>query len=447
MLPQVYEDGEEVVQWRDHFTGGLAELVADEARFRPLASQVFALNRSNFLLAYQGGDDLPLQRDYSHFIAGLTRAAEPALHEPMARRFDGGRRLRVGFMSSFFRDCTVGRYFERWITELDPRRFERFLYLGGALQDDFTARLASRCDRFTLLRSGSLDAARRIKADQLDVLVYPEIGMDAAGYVLATLRLAPVQLAAWGHPVTTGSAAIDGYFTVAAMEPEGAATHYLEPLLPLPGVGVNYAMPGVPRAMARSALKIPDDAHVYACPQSLFKIQPDMDDVLARIVGDDPRAVLVFFQGVGTGATRRFGERLQRALAARGVPPRNQAKFMPRMGAADFRALLAACDVALDTMHWSGGNTSFDAFAAGLPVVTCPGAFMRGRQAAGMLQLMEIPELVARDADDYAAVAMRVASDREAQRALRDRIARGREAIFERREPLDAFARYLLERA
>jgi len=271
--------------------------------------------------------------------------------------------------------------------------------------------------------------------------------MDAAGYVLATLRLAPVQLAAWGHPVTTGSAAIDGYFTVAAMEPEGAATHYLEPLLPLPGVGVNYAMPGLPRAMARSALKIADDAHVYACPQSLFKIHPDMDDVLARIVGDDPRAVLVFFQGVGTGATRRFGERLQRALAARGVPPRNQVKFMPRMGAADFRALLAACDVALDTMHWSGGNTSFDAFAAGLPVVTCPGAFMRGRQAAGMLQLMEIPELVARDADDYAAVAMRVASDREAQRALRDRIARGREAIFERREPLDAFARYLLERA
>ena len=276
------------------------------------------------------------------------------------------------------------------------------------------------------------------------VLVHPEIGMDSGGYLLATMRLAPVQLAGWGHPVTTGSDAIDGFLTAAAMEPPEGAAHYVEPLLPLPGVGVDYARPAAIAPVSREQLGLAAGAHAYACPQSLFKIHPDMDAIFARIVAEDPQAVLLFFQGSAPAMTQRFGERLQRAFAAAGLVPRNQVKFLPRLDAARFRGVLATCDVVLDTLHWSGGNTSFDAFAAGTPVVTLPGRFMRGRQTAAMLGLAGLPGLVARDAEDLASIARRAASDREWNHALRERIAAGSEALFDRREPIVALEKLLL---
>src|SRR6202008_2298683 len=95
------------------------------------------------------------------------------------------------------------------------------------------------------------------RKDELDVLVYPELGMDVTSFALATLRLAPRQYAAWGHPVTTGFDTIDGYFTAAAMEPPGSSEHYTERLIPLPGIGTRYARPAVPSDASRERLGLP----------------------------------------------------------------------------------------------------------------------------------------------------------------------------------------------
>ena len=118
-----------------------------------------------------------------------------------------------------------------------------------------------------------------------------------------------------------------------------------------------------------------------------------------------------------------------------------------RSRSASFRAVLAAADVVLDTFHWSGGNTSLDAFAAGTPVVTLPGRFMRGRQTAAMLAMMGLDALVAASPGDYVPLAMRIARDRDANRELRSRIAAAREALFERREPVAALQESLLAAA
>jgi protein O-GlcNAc transferase len=138
---------------------------------------------------------------------------------------------------------------------------------------------------------------------------------------------------------------------------------------------------------------------------------------------------------------------VQRALARHGVPARGQVKFLPRMPGDAFRRALAACDVVIDTLHWSGGNTSLDAFAAGVPVVTLPGRFMRGRQTAGMLELMGIGELIAASPDDYVRKAVEVASERERNHALRTAIARQGDALFDRPEPVAALSEALLRMA
>jgi CRISPR-associated protein Csy1 len=115
-------------------------------------------------------------------------------------------------------------------------------------------------------------------------------------------------------------------------------------------------------------------------------------------------------------------------------------KFMPRIDAASFRRVLSLCDVVLDTVRWSGGNTSLDAFAAATPVVALPGRFMRGRQTAAMLNLMGLDSLVATGPEDYVSRAI----DAARQPELRDAIRKARGALFGRPEPVAALAQALL---
>jgi protein O-GlcNAc transferase len=446
-LPQVYDDLEDAARWRERYARGLARLHEDLPRWRTRASEVFGLNHHNFLLAYQGEDDLELQRGYSRLLTDVAAHARPEWLEPRRISFDGGRRLRVGFVGAIFRDHTVGRYFERWITRLDAARFERFVYHTAPVSDAFTRRIATAVDHFVPLRTGDAAVAQRIVDDRLDVLVQPDVGMTPMSYLLAALRLAPVQIAGWGHPVTTGSAQVDHYVTCAAMEPEAGAAHYAENLVGLPGLGVDYEMPAEPVPAARAALAIPDGARAYVCPQSLFKVHPEMDAIFVRLLAADPQGVLLFFQAPARAVTAQFGERVQRALAAAGLPARGQLKFLPRMPAADFRRVLAAADVVVDTVRWSGGNTSLDALAAGTPIVTLPGRFMRSRQTAAMLRMAGLESLVAKDADEYVRLAVEVARDADRNRALREAIAAGRGALFDRPEPVEAFAEALLQAA
>ena len=445
MLPQMYADPDDVARWRERFTRGLESLQADVGRWLPRAERVFDVNHGNFLLAYQGEDDTELQRGYSRFLATLLDAARPQWRERPPRTFDGSRRLRVGFFGAIFRDCTAGRYFERWITRLDPRRFERFVYYTAAFGDDFTQRIARSVEHFVTLRLTIAAAAARILEDRLDVLVYPEVGMNNDTYVFAALRLAPAQCAAWGHPVTTGSDAIDAYFTCDVMEPADGERHYVERLVRLPGIGVDYSMPAPGPSMSREQLGIPSDCHAYFCAQSLFKVHPEMDSVFADIVERDPKAMLVFFTAFGgRRVTELLVQRLHRAFAARGIAPRRQVTILPRLESTQFRGALTAADVVLDTLRWSGGNTSIDAFAAGVPVVTLPGRFMRGRQTAGMLQLMQLPQLIAADSGDYVRRAVQIASDRDRREAIRAAIAERRAVLFDQPQPVQAFGDALL---
>ena len=444
-LPHIYGGVEDVPRWRARYSEGLARLRDDLPRWLARPADVFELNHHNFLLAYQGEDDLELQRGYSSLLSEIARRAHPEWLEPRPIRFDGGRRLRVGFVGAIFREHTIGNYFERWITGLPADRFESFVYHTAGISDAVTQRIASAADHFAPLRGGNAAVAARIAADGLDVLVQPDVGMTPLSYILAALRLAPVQVAGWGHPVTTGGAHMDHYLTCAAMEPAGAAEQYTENLVGLPSLGVDYAMPQAATPMARSVLGIGEDARIYACPQSLFKIHPEMDAVFAQLLAADPEGVLLFFQAPARAVTERFAGRVQRALAAAGLPARGQLKFAPRMSPADFRRVLAMADVVVDTVRWSGGNTSLDALAAGTPIVTLPGRFMRARQTAAMLRMAGLESLVASSGEELVRLAGEVARDRDRNRALREAIVAGRGALFDRREPIEALAEALLE--
>lgn len=195
----------------------------------------------------------------------------------------------------------------------------------------------------------------------------------------------------------------------------------------------------MPAPKSRAELGLPATGTLYLFPHSPFKIHPDNDALVARVLAADPGGVLVTFAGQTAEATRAIGERLR---ATAGIDAARMV-VLPAMGHHDYLRVNCACDALLDTLHWSGGNTSLDALACGLPMVTLPGALMRGRQTAAMLQMAGVPEQVARDADDYVRIAVRLGTDPVWRSGSSVRLVAGAAAVFDRREPIEALARFL----
>jgi CRISPR-associated protein Csy1 len=227
------------------------------------------------------------------------------------------------------------------------------------------------------------------------------------------------------------------------MEPEDAARYYSEELVQLPGLGTHYVTPNVGGAADREDYGLPEDATLYLVPQSMFKILPDNDQLLARVMEADPRGKIVIFGAQHHSINQAFWARLTEAFAKRGMSFRDRALLLPFMQHAQYLRVNTCCDVMLDTFHWSGGNTSLDAIAAGLPVVTLPGRFMRGRQSAGMLRMIGVEDLIAKDEDDYVAKAVAIANDRALRDSLSQRMKAGHALLFNRDEPIRALEDFL----
>jgi CRISPR-associated protein Csy1 len=289
------------------------------------------LRWTNFFLAYQGCDDRQLQVSYARFVAALVAHGAPEWLMPPTTHTQRPR-LRIGFASAFFHVGTAGRYFRSWVTDLPRDRFEVFVYHLYPGLDDIAREIEARADRFVEFggsRARPSVVAPVIRQDALDVLVYPELGMDHTSFALAALRLAPRQLAGWGHPVTTGHATIDAFVSCADMEPPDAAIHYTERVLTLPGIGTCYRQPALPERASRERFNLPEDRVLLLCPQSLFKVHPDNDALFAEVLAANPRATLVMFDGRHPRVTDRFVRRVTRVFDAHGVSARDRLIVLP----------------------------------------------------------------------------------------------------------------------
>jgi predicted O-linked N-acetylglucosamine transferase (SPINDLY family) len=187
---------------------------------------------------------------------------------------------------------------------------------------------------------------------------------------------------------------------------------------------------------------LPEDAIRYVCPQSLFKLHPDFDEAVGEILRRDPRGRLVLIEGNSQNWARPVKERLAAALPD-GL---DRVVMLPRMSEGRFFDLLRAADVVLDPFHFGGGNTTYETFAVGAPIVTLPGAFMRGRIVLGAYRQMGIDGPIAATPEEYVELAVGLANDRAWQARLSEEIRAAHPALYEDDGAVQALEAYF-ERA
>src|SRR5258706_438371 len=251
------------------------------------------------------------------------------------------------------------------------------------------------CHRFVQGPASTEHWRRTILADRPHVLIYPDIGMSTEASELAALRLAPAQCGYIGHPQTSGFPTLDYFLSGELIEPANGQDHYIEKLVKLANAGFYYeplALP--PAAVTREELGLRPNATAYWCAQSLFKYLPQHDEVFPRIAREAGDCQFVFIRHFGREVTELFQKRLDRAFAAAGLKADDHCVFLDGMEMSRFAAASAQCDLMLDSIGWSGGNTTLEALAQDLPVVTFQGELMRGRVSAGILRMMGMPETI-----------------------------------------------------
>jgi predicted O-linked N-acetylglucosamine transferase (SPINDLY family) len=442
-LPAIYRDDAEINAAREHFAAGLESLHAGLQLDSPLVIHEAvhaAASVAPFHLHYQPRDNTALQCRFGDLLARVMQAAAPELAQPCewTPRAHGGR-VRVGIVASHLMQHTMSRYFTRLIEGLDAERFEVRIWHGGR-DDDNTRRIAAKVAAFVSTQADALTLAHEVRAARLDVLVYPEIGMDPKHQALAALRLAPVQCALYGHPATSGSASVDYFLSGAELEPADADAQYRERLVRLPGIGTQPLPPPEPGDGAWFD-EFAGGAPLVLCLQNFIKLIPAFDATLARIAAESGTRIGFFTRN--PPLMRVFRARIEAAFAARGIDPARHLVFLPVRKHADYLAGIARAPLVLDSPWFSGGGTSLDAFRVGTPVLAWEGSMARGRQTAAMLRMMQLPELIATDENDYIAKSMALLRNAAQRDRLREVIRMRQARLFDDDAAVHAFADFL----
>ena len=353
---------------------------------------------------------------------GLTHDLVPL--PPAGPRKPG--RIRVGYLSADFYQHATAVLMTELLERRDTARFETFLYSHSPSDgSDIERRVRAACEHFVDVTGVSnREAAERIRADGIDILVDLKGHTRDSRFELMAYRPAPVQACYLGYPATTGAPFIDYFIGDRITTPLAHADRYSERLAQLAGCyQPNDAARPLPPCPPRHELGLPEDAVVLCCFNQAYKVSPRMLDLWARILADAPRAVLWMLEW-----NPHARANLLRELQARGVAA-GRVFFAPRRDLAGHIARLRAADLFLDTWPCNAHTTASEALWAGVPVLTVPGPTFASRVGASLAAACGLGDLACRDADHYVALATALANEPATLAGLKAHLETNRRAL------------------
>ena len=429
-LPIVYATSDEVSFYRQRFARGLQELIQKTSLGTPEAKSnaLAAISRvTNFYLAYQTDNIRELQQQYGRLVHKVVAANYPNWVEPRTMPpLTENQKIRVGYISRYIHNHSSTFWLLGWLRHCNRQNFEVYCYYIGNQPDAITQKFQEYSDVFHHIPENLEGVCQQILTDNLHILVFPELGIDALTFAIAGLRLAPVQCTDWGYPVTSGIPTIDYYISSELMEPENAQEHYSETLICLPNLGIAYPQLEVPSlTITRSDFGLRDDAVVYFCCQAPYKYLPQHDFIFVEIAKRVSQAQFVFVRA------EVLKPRIKEAFASVGKNSEDYCVFIPFLDHENYLKFHSISDIFLDTFGFTGGNTTLAALACNLPVVTCSSEFMRGRMSYGMLKMLELSETIAKNEAEYIEIAVRLGLEPEWRHEIVQYIAKQKDCLFD----------------
>jgi len=425
LFPQIYFSTTEIEGWRKRFLQKLSELDSylQPERIEAIQARGIDCDSPLFGIFAQGLNE----RETTQEIGRIWEKMVPVAQSTPPPRLSASDKIRIGMVSPSFWNHSTMHYFLGVIQTLAQEKDLELtaFYLGGNQQDAITDRIKATDSHFEILPWHLDPCLEILNRCAPDILLYLDIGQDPFLYSLASNRMAPVQCAMTGLPMTSGLHNLDYYLSGKAFEAPQAQAHYSEKLVLFEGPIVTYLPPPTPeRIKTRTELSLPEDRHLYLFPMTLFRVDPEFEQIIPEILRRDSEAEWLFISYRG----------LEKVLLEhyQGVFPElcDRIHFLPWLSQPDFLSLMAQVDVIMDSLRLGAGNLAFQAFWMDTPLVTLPSEFLRCRIGTGLYQLMGLDDGIAHDQQDYIEKALKIATQPAYRQDLRQRIRARKQILF-----------------
>jgi len=339
----------------------------------------------------------------------------------------GGGPLRIGYLSANFRDHATSHLAGALFGLHDRSSVAVFAYAIG-LNDGsvYRKRIEADADRFTDLAAASnAEAARRIYADAVDILVDLDGFTVMARPEIAAMRPAPVQVRYLDFVGTTAAGFYDYMLVDKIVMPPEIAGHYSEAPCYLPDcfMVTDFGQPVAATPVGRGEEGLASARFVFCCFCTNYKIERAAFELWLRILRRVPDSLLWLL-----GGSPEAMERLRRFAEQQGVDSARLV-FARQCPKPRHLARLGLADLCLDTLTYGGHTTAVDALWAGVPMITCLGDSFASRVGASILTAAGLPDLIASDIEAYEELAVALAQSPERLAAVRARIRAQRKSM------------------
>ncbi len=323
--------------------------------------------------------------------------------------------LKVGLVSGDFRSHPVGYFLENVLACVDPQAIALHAYTTQPLEDAYTQKLRTHLRGWTSLHNvRDSEAAARIHADGIDVLI------DLAGHTgnnrlpVFAYRCAPVQISWLGYFASTGLPTMHFILGDAHATPAPHDQEFCERVLNFSATRLCFSAPTAPGVASTPAL---ERGYVtFGCVQNTSKINKPILACWTKILSRVPNSRLLLRGTTKKDSTERA--RWCQRLADSGIDAArvDLADNLPR---AEYLAAYGEIDILLDTYPFTGGTTTCEAIYMGVPTVTRCGQTMLSRQGAGLLSQVGLHDWIAHTEEEYVGIAVAAANDIDSLQTLR----------------------------
>ncbi|MEI7473939.1 MAG: hypothetical protein WCK67_04100 [bacterium] len=255
--------------------------------------------------------------------------------------------------------------------------------------------------------NGKLDLSAVIDNDYM-LIYYPDIGLGAESIYLSNLRIAPIQIAGYGHPVSTYGSEIDYFIGGEEVEfAELAEENYAERLVLLPG---NASPPALPQYEIKN-IQNKTDKFIISCSWGAMKINYPMLQNLKKIIDKSEKKVL--FRIYGASGPTRYNCFIPLKNEIASVLGIENFELIRNVNYNTYMSLIEESDISIDSYPYGGYNTAVDMVYLRKPLVAYEGKKFFNRSASSLLRILGLEELITHNDEEYINLILKLINEDE----------------------------------
>lgn len=368
---------------------------------------------------YQGISNSPKLLGKAASLFSLSKYP-PRINRPAKIAKASNKKIKIGYLCGEFRQQATSILMVNLWEMHDKEKFELIGFDNGWDDESpIRRRIEKAFDRFINISSMSdFAVVESIKYEAVDILINLNCFFGLSRNPVFSYKPAPIQVNYLGFPGTLGVTYMDYIIADKYVIPEYSRDFYSEKVVYLPNCyQVNDKNRKISaKEFTREELGLPSDGFVFCCFNNNYKITPPIFDTWARIIKSVEGSVLWLLEDNPYSVVNLRREAQNRGLEA------SRLVFAKRIDLPEHLARHTAADLFLDTLPYNAHTTASDALWAGLPVLTCMGESFASRVAASLLNAIELPELITTSQEQYEAMAIELASNKEKLKAIKRKL-------------------------